>query len=131
MGHKKIGNARPKEQLLADVRELTKYIQEHNGQGCEKEKRLLGEAKEELDKNYGILVNNLKLARNAMTKNAMGIADLEAQIKKNEEYIKSLQGKTVDSEGWSAKASIQEAQDEIDRMKLRIEELKKQGNKKG
>ena len=174
----KIGNARPKEQLLADVRELTKYIQEHNGQGCEKEKRLLGEAKEELDKNYGIIignetaeekkygkvmreffsgdlksssgetvtnpeqakaiaysesekVNNLKRARNAMTKNAMGIADLEAQIKKNEEYIKSLQGKTVDSEGWSAKASIQEAQDEIDRMKLRIEELKKQGNKKG
>lgn len=69
-GKKIVGNARPKEQLLADVRELTKYIQEHNGQGCEKEKRLLGEAKEELDKNYGVLVNNLKRARNAMTNNS-------------------------------------------------------------
>lgn len=60
LGNSKTGNARPKEQLLADVRELTKYIQEHNGQGCEKEKRLLGEAKEELDKNYGIIVGNSK-----------------------------------------------------------------------
>ena len=57
----KTGNARSKEQLLADVRELTKYIQEHNGQGCEKEKRLLGEAKEELDKNYGVIVGNEKV----------------------------------------------------------------------
>lgn len=70
-GKKIVGNARPKEQLLADVRELTKYIQEHPGQSCEKEKRLLGEAKEELDKEYGILVNNLKRARNSIkTKNS-------------------------------------------------------------
>ena len=66
IGNKKVDNARPKEQLLADVRELTKYIQEHPGQSCEKEKRLLGEAKEELDKEYGILVNNLKRARNSI-----------------------------------------------------------------
>lgn len=67
----KTGNARPKEQLLADVRELTKYIKDNPDKVCEKEKRLLGEAKEELDKNYGILVNNLKRARNAIkTKNA-------------------------------------------------------------
>lgn len=70
-GKKIVGNARPKEQLLADVRELTKYIQEHQGQNCEKEKRLLGEAKEELDKEYGVLVNNLKRARNSIkTKNS-------------------------------------------------------------
>ena len=56
---KEIGNARhSKEQLLADVRELKKYIEQHKGEDCEKEKRLLGEAMEELDKYYGIIVGN-------------------------------------------------------------------------
>ena len=58
----KVSNARPKEQLLADVRELTKYIKEHPGQDCEKEKRLLGQAKEELDKYYGVIVGNTQIA---------------------------------------------------------------------
>jgi len=54
----KVGNARSKEQLLADVRELTKYIKDNPDKSCEKEKRLLWEAKEELDKNYGVIVEN-------------------------------------------------------------------------
>lgn len=204
----KVGNARSKEQLLADVRELTKYIKDNPDRPCDKEKRLLGEAKEELDKRYGVIVGNFKTgksklsvgdkvslygvkgtvkgitgensdniygepviefesedgkkkqvpehylvktgnetigqwakakprtinglrrARNAMVKNAMSVSDLERRIKENEKYIKSLQGKTVDGEGWPAKDAIQEAQDEIDMMKSRIAELTKQGNKK-
>lgn len=133
-GNKKTGNARTKEQLLADVRELTKYIQEHNGQGCEKEKRLLGEAKEELDKNYGILVNNLCRARNAIkTKNGMGVSDLEAQIRKNKEFIRQqkmrMNGKSKPEQDDIAEG-IREAEEEIDRMEMRIAELKETGNKK-
>ena len=75
-------------------------------------------------------VNNLKRARNAMVKNAMSVSDLERRIKENEKYIRSLQGKTVDGDGWPAKDAIQEAQDEIDMMKSRIAELTNQGNKK-
>lgn len=75
--------------------------------------------------NDGTNVDNMKRARNAMT-----VADLKAQIKKNEEYIKSLAGKSVDGEGWPAEDAISEAQDEIDRMKARIAELQSHGNKK-
>lgn len=59
----KVVNARSKEQLLADVKELEKYIKDHPDQGCEKEKRLLGEAKEELDKKYGVLVGNADVVK--------------------------------------------------------------------
>lgn len=128
IGNKKTGNETAEEKKFGKVmREFDRgELKSSSGETVTNPEQAKAIAYSESEK-----VDNLKRARNAMTKNAMGISDLEAQIKKNEDYIKSLQGKTVDSEGWSAKASIQEAQDEIDRMKSRIEELKKQGNKKG
>lgn len=78
-------------------------------------------------------VKNLKRARNSMTKNAMGVSDLEAQIKKNKEFIRQqkmrMNGKSKPEQDDIAEG-IREAQDEIDRMEMRIAELKEQGNNK-
>ena len=68
-----------------------------------------------------------------MAKNAMGVSDLEAQIKKNEEFIRQqkmrMNGKSKPEQDDIAEG-IREAQDEIDRMEMRIAELKEQGNNK-
>ena len=89
---------------------------------------------EELDKNYGILVNNLKRARNSIkTKNGMGVSDLEAQIRKNKEFIRQqkmrMNGKSKPEQDDIAEG-IREAEEEIDRMEMRIADLKETGNKK-
>lgn len=79
-------------------------------------------------------VNNLKRARNSIkTKNGMGVSDLEAQIRKNKEFIRQqkmrMNGKSKPEQDDIAEG-IREAEEEIDRMEMRIAELKETGNKK-
>lgn len=78
--------------------------------------------------------DNLCRARNAIkTKNGMGVSDLEAQIRKNKEFIRQqkmrMNGKSKPEQDDIAEG-IREAEEEIDRMEMRIAELKETGNKK-
>ena len=102
----KVGNARSKEQLLADVKELEKYIKDHPDQGCEKEKRLLGEAKEELDKKYGVLVGNAKDKNGNELRTGDDVMVKTDDPKLNKGTIVSINGDNVGVQIWHTGGSV-------------------------
>lgn len=135
-GNKKTGNEKisyPEHKLESASWTTWKYIisnpDKYDENTLEKARKLL-----ETKSGNEQKTNNLCRARNAIkTKNGMGVSDLEAQIRKNKEFIRQqkmrMNGKSKPEQDDIAEG-IREAEEEIDRMEMRIAELKETGNKK-